>query len=104
MDYDGLIIDVLGLILVVFVMASLRQLQREVASIDFSKDLPELNIDLSQIKEEVLDIIEDTIGQMQPPNAMDHVFGALAQIIQMKAMKGMKEHLPTLLPSEHEDL
>jgi hypothetical protein len=42
---------------------------------------------LEEIKEDLLDMVHDTIGNMQPPNAWDHLLGALAGPIQMWAMR-----------------
>ena len=42
---------------------------------------------LEEMKEELLDMVHDTIGNMQPPNALDHLLGALAGPIQMWAMR-----------------
>lgn len=42
---------------------------------------------LEDMKEELLDMVHETIGNMQPPNAWDHLLGALAGPIQMWAMR-----------------
>ena len=42
---------------------------------------------LEEMKEDLLDMVHDTIGNMQPPNAWDHLLGALAGPIQMWAMR-----------------
>lgn len=47
---------------------------------------PQNNIDIDGIKQELLDIVEDTISNLQPPNAFDHLMGALAQFAQHKIM------------------
>jgi hypothetical protein len=43
--------------------------------------------DIAEIKEEMLDMVHETISNMQPPNAFDHLIGALAGPIQAWAMK-----------------
>lgn len=43
------------------------------------------NID--DIKDELLDLVEEVIGNMQPPNAGDHFMGMLAQVGQFWAMR-----------------
>ena len=54
------------------------------------KHLPTIEpIDLKEIKEELGDIVHDVVANLQPPSAVDHLFGAIAQVIQVKAMKGM---------------
>ena len=42
---------------------------------------------LNELKDEMGDLVHETIQNLQPPNAADHVMGALAQMIQMHAMK-----------------
>ena len=42
---------------------------------------------LQDIKDELLDMVEDVIGNMQPPNAGDHFMGMLAQVGQFWAMR-----------------
>ena len=42
---------------------------------------------MDELKENLEDLVHDTISTMQPPNAADHVMGAIAQMIQMKAMQ-----------------
>ena len=47
--------------------------------------------DLSELKEDMLDMVHETIGNMQPPNAFDHLLGALAGPIQAWAMRKDQE-------------
>ena len=42
---------------------------------------------VEDLKDSMADIVEDTLASMQPPQASDHVAGALAQIAQMWAFK-----------------
>ena len=42
---------------------------------------------LDELKDELLDMVHDTIGNMQPPNAFDHIVGALSGPLQMWAMR-----------------
>ena len=44
---------------------------------------------VEELKEEMFDIVQDTVQNMQPPNAADHLMGALSQMVQMKMMKAM---------------
>jgi len=60
------------------------------------------HFNLDEIKEELLDLIQDVIGNMEPPRAVDHVFGAIAQILQFKAMKLMDVEPADLLQSPDE--
>lgn len=50
---------------------------------------------MGELKENLEDLVHDTISTMQPPNAADHVMGAIAQMIQMRAMKQYGNFLPT---------
>jgi len=44
---------------------------------------------LADVKESLVDIVEDTLSNMNPPSAFDHIAGAIAQMIQAKTMKSM---------------
>jgi len=59
------------------------------AQVAFKQTTGGTSVDLSEIKNDLLDLVHNTISEMQPPSASDHLFGALAQILQMKVMKGM---------------
>ena len=43
------------------------------------------------IKEELLDVVNETINSMRPPNIADHLGGILQQFAQMKMMKMMQK-------------
>lgn len=49
-------------------------------------EMPSLNA----LKDEVLDIVESTIENLQPPTALDHIAGAVSQYFQFKLMRDMK--------------
>lgn len=59
-----------------------------------------------ELKEDMLDMVHETIGNMQPPNAFDHLLGALAGPIQAWAMRkaGMNpatgQMIEQILPEE----
>ena len=42
------------------------------------------------------DIVEDTLANMQPPSAFDHLAGAAVQFMQMKMMAGLEQVSPQL--------
>lgn len=69
-----------------------------------SKD-EKFNINFEEIKEELLDLVHDTIQNLSPPSAIDHIAGAFSQFMQMKMMKSMKldEMLPELPIPDQED-
>jgi len=53
---------------------------------------------INDIKEELLDLVEDVIGNMQPPNAGDHFMGMMGQIAQFWAMRKFNIDPQTGLP------
>ena len=63
---------------------------------------------LDELKDELLDMVHDTIGNMQPPNAFDHIVGALSGPLQMWAMRkagidpATGQALQTILPDLEE--
>ena len=48
--------------------------------------LPSLN----DLKDEILDVVNSTIENLQPPTAFDHIAGAVGQYFQMRMMKEMQ--------------
>jgi len=47
----------------------------------------EKGFDLDELKEDLLDMVHETIGNMSPPTAIDHLLGALSGPLQMWAMR-----------------
>ncbi len=43
--------------------------------------------EVDDFKEEILDLVHETISKMQPPSAIDHLMGALVHPIQAWAMR-----------------
>jgi len=74
---------------------------------EISEKTHNTTLDLSELKEDMLDMVHETIGNMQPPNAFDHLLGALAGPIQAWAMRkaGINPQtgqvLEHLLPAEN---
>jgi len=58
---------------------------------------------MDELKENLEDLVHDTISTMQPPNAADHVMGAIAQMIQMKAMQKFGMVTPTISDTQTVD-
>lgn len=56
---------------------------------DLNSPREKVTFDIDAIKSEILGVVEDTVANLQPPTAMDHLLGALAQFAQMKMMKSM---------------
>ena len=50
----------------------------------------ELTLDIATIKDEILEIVEDTLANLQQPTALDHIGGAIGQFIQYKLMKSVQ--------------
>ncbi len=55
---------------------------------------------LEELKDAMHDIVSDTLENMQPPTAFDHLAGGVMQLIQMKLMKGMDMMPPQILENE----
>ena len=49
-------------------------------------DLEDLAV---QMRDIVTEIVEDTLQGLEPPRAIDHIFGAVAQMIQARTMQMM---------------
>lgn len=63
-----------------------------------SLDIPETQeISFDGIREEIVSIMAD----MSPPSFVDHIGGALASILQAKAMSQMHQISPDLLNQQH---
>lgn len=62
-------------------------------SLESLNDSPNL---LSSLKDSMSDIVEDTLANMQPPSAFDHLAGAAVQFMQMKMMAGLEQVSPQL--------
>lgn len=78
---------------------------------EISEKTSNTSFDLSELKEDMLDLVHETIGNMQPPNAFDHLLGALAGPIQAWAMRkagvnpATGQIIEQILPEEiHQDL
>jgi len=56
---------------------------------------------VDNIKDEMFNIVEDTLQNLSPPTAADHLMGTLSQLFQMKMMKSMD--LSNMLPSKDND-
>jgi len=58
---------------------------------------------LTSLQDSMTGIIEDTLENMQPPTAFDHIAGAAVQFMQMKMMNTMETLNPLLESLEQED-
>lgn len=88
-------------VLCVFVFMSHHNLSQTLQSLvsDFQKNGVELPPSfIEEMKEEMYNIVQDTVEGMNPPTAADHLMGALGQLVQMKLAKSMNL-LDTLAPS-----
>jgi hypothetical protein len=88
------------LFLCVFVWMSISTLKTTLS--DLSARFESKTVELppsfiEEMKDEMYDIVQDTVKNMQPPNAADHLMGALSQMVQMKMMKAM--NLADALPA-----
>jgi len=79
----------------------LNALEAKIADkIEASTNSPEV---LTALKSSLSEIIEDTLENMQPPTAFDHIAGAAVQFMQMKMMSTMETLNPLLETLEHDD-
>ena len=90
MLYESTLI-LLGLGLLVAVIFYLHHLQSKtllfhVEGLKESVSEPSM-LNLEEMKEEMLDMVHDTIRNLQPPNAFDHLLGAIAPAIQSWALR-----------------
>lgn len=79
-------------VLCVFVFMSHHTLSTSLHSL--ASEIKENGIDLpptfiEELKDEMYNIVQDTIEGMNPPTAADHLMGALGQLVQMKLAKSM---------------
>lgn len=51
---------------------------------------------LNTLKESLTDIVEETLENLNPPTAFDHIAGAAVQFMQMKMMSGLEQVSPQL--------
>lgn len=78
---------------------------------EITEKTSDTTFNFDELKEDMLDMVHETIGNMQPPNAFDHLLGALAGPIQAWAMRkagvnpATGQMLEQILPEEiHQDL
>ena len=51
---------------------------------------------LNTLKDSLTDIVEETLENLNPPTAFDHIAGAAVQFMQMKMMAGLEQVSPQL--------
>jgi hypothetical protein len=49
----------------------------------------ELDPILEKMEATISEIVDDTLQNLEPPKAIDHLFGAVAQMIQMRTMSSL---------------
>ena len=79
-------------VLCVFVFFSHHTLSSSLHSL--AAELKENGVEIppsfvEELKDEMFNIVQDTIEGMNPPTAADHLMGALGQLVQMKLAKSM---------------
>jgi len=81
-----LILSCVGLLIAVIFY--LHHLQSKALLIHVESLKPDqFNIDIDEMKEDMLDMVHDTIKNLQPPNAFDHFLGAIAPALQSWALR-----------------
>jgi len=70
----------------------IKEMRRDLKLISSKVDdgLDNIEIDIPEL-DTIKDEIFEMMGSMQQPNWLDHVGGAIGQMIQMKTMRAMKE-------------
>ena len=84
----GLLLSVFSLLAVIFYLHHLQS-KALILHVESLKDtVADPNIlNLEEMKEDMLDMVHDTIRNLQPPNAFDHLLGAIAPAIQSWALR-----------------
>lgn len=60
-------------------------------------EMPSINLD--EIKEEMLDTIQDFVGNLETPRWQDHLMGMAQQFLQMKMMNAMPPQVAEMMPT-----
>ena len=78
----------------------MKEMRRDLVTMSQKVDagLDDIVVDIPSL-DTIKDEIFEMMGSMQQPNWLDHVGGAIGQMIQMKTMRAMKESeiIPTAL-------
>lgn len=82
--------------------ASIKQVAKDIED-RLNADVKVPTSFLDELKDEMGDLVHETIQNLQPPNAADHVMGALAQMIQMRAMQKFGMVAPGLNGPDEQD-
>jgi len=54
---------------------------------EITPDRSAIDMNLEELKEDILDLVHDTISKMSPPTAFDHILGAIASPLQAWMMR-----------------
>jgi len=66
--------------------------------------VPSLDNLEDKIADLIQDIMSDTMKNMEMPSAMDHIFGAVSNILQHKMMNSVPPQIADLIPPLNEDV
>jgi hypothetical protein len=82
-----MLLAVFALVIVIFYLHHIQSKALLLHVENLKDDLTNDQGGLDELKEDVLDIVQDTIRNLQPPNAFDHLLGAIAPAIQSWALR-----------------
>jgi len=54
---------------------------------EITPDQSSLDLNLEELREDILDLVHETISKMSPPTAFDHILGAIASPLQAWMMR-----------------
>jgi len=91
MDIETVV--VVGLLCLMSFLLQSQTLSKAIERLDtaFKQAVTNDGFDLDEIKQELANLVEDIIGDMEPPSAVDHLVGMVSQFAQLKMMKSMEE-------------
>lgn len=86
---DTLLLLAVVVVLLLGIFASTFLLSRALKDLQgsFKQPMAQELPDFDSLKSDLMEMVSETIGGMQPPNAMDHLLGMLTQFAQMKMMQ-----------------
>lgn len=92
---------------VIKIEAEAKQIRQDVegfalklnSSIEYLSDFELPSVNINEIKEEIIDVVEDFVGNLEAPRWQDHLFGMAQQFIQAKMMQNLPPHLGEMIPS-----
>lgn len=82
-----MLLAVFALVIVIFYLHHLQSKALLLHVENLKGELTDPNHNLEDLRDDVLDVVQETIRNLQPPNAFDHLLGAIAPAIQSWALR-----------------